>query len=122
MGRRADSRRREAELVRVGFGVSDQFRDGCGLNQWMDDDDLWLANDARDRRDIAHEIEFEVLVKSRVDRSRGGDHEKGVAVRWRAYDHFGAEVASGSWSILDHEGLSEVLRQPLGHDATDDIG
>jgi hypothetical protein len=39
----------------------------------MDQHDQRQANDARDRRDIADEIEIELLIERRVDRVRCAD-------------------------------------------------
>ena len=80
------------------------------------------AADARDRRDVADEIEIELVVERRVDRVRRSDQEERVAVRRRAHDRLGADIAAGARPVLDDELLAEPLRQPLTDQARDDVG
>ena len=75
----------------------------------------------RDRRDVADEIEIEIVVERRVDRDRSGDQEERIAVRGRAHDRLGADIAAGARPVLDDEWLAEPLRQPLAHQARDDV-
>src|ERR1700693_337755 len=63
-----------------------------------------------------------MLVERRFDCVRRTSHEERVAVRWRSYDEFGADIAPGAWSVLNDEWLCEPLRQPLTHEASDDVG
>src|SRR5271169_3758430 len=37
-------------------------------------------------------------------------------------DRLRANIATGAWPVLDEEVLSEPLRQPLRHQARDDVG
>ena len=80
------------------------------------------SDDARDRRDVADEIEVELVVERRVDRVRRTDQEQRVAVRRRAHDRLGADIAAGARPVLDDELLAKPLRQPLTHQARDDVG
>ena len=80
------------------------------------------ADDARDRRDVADEIEIELVVERRVDRVGERDQEQRVAVRRRAHDRLGADIAAGARPVLDDEWLAEPLRQPLADQARDDVG
>ena len=48
------------------------------------------AHDAGDRRDVADEIEIELVVERRVDRVARADQQQRVAVRRRAHDRLGA--------------------------------
>ena len=88
----------------------------------MDHHDLGLADDARDRRDIADEIEIELVVERRVDRVRCADQKKRIAVRRRTHDRLGGDVAAGARPVLDDEWLAEPLRQPLTDETRDDVG
>ena len=40
-----------------------------------------------------------------------------VSVRWRLCDDLGGETAAGAYPVLDDEGLVELFRQPLSHEA-----
>ena len=79
------------------------------------------AIDARDRRDVADEIETEPFVEGRVDHVRGGDQEERVAVGGALHDRFGPDIAAGAGSVLNYELLAEPLRQPLADQAGDGI-
>jgi len=74
-----------------------------------------LASNARDRRDVADEIEIELAVEAGVDRVHESGHKERISVRGRVHDHLGADIAGSSWSVLDDELLAEPLRQPLSY-------
>jgi hypothetical protein len=50
------------------------------------------------------------------------DQEQCIAVRWRAHDCLGGDIAAGAWPVLDDYWLAETLRQPLSDKARGDIG
>ena len=45
-----------------------------------------------------------------------------MAVAALAYDRLGADIAASSRPVLDDEGLAQPLRQPLTHQARQDVG
>ena len=53
---------------------------------------------------------------------RGHHEQERVAVRWRAYDRLGCDVAAGAGAVLDNELLAEPLGQPLPDHAGGRIG
>jgi hypothetical protein len=57
-----------------------------------------------------------------VDGVRGHHEQQRVAVRRRAHDRVGGDVAAGAGAVLDHELLAEALRQPLPDHAGGCIG
>ena len=73
--------RRHVDLARVGLGVGDELGNGLGRNRRIHLHDVGHAHDARDRRDVADEIEIELVVERRVDRVAATDQEQRVAVR-----------------------------------------
>ena len=73
------------------------------------------ANDACDGCDIADEVEIELLVERRVYGIREGGQKQSMSIRRRIDDGFGADVAASSWSILNHEGLSQPFGKPLAN-------
>jgi len=87
---------------------------------------LGLAGEGRDRRDVADNIEIELLVKCSekrsVDRAAWSHCEERMAVRRRAHDRLRADRAAGARPVLDDEGLAEPFRQPLSHRARHDVG
>ena len=114
--------RRHVDLARIGLGVGDELGNGLGRNRWIDHHDNGNAADARDRRDVADEIEIELVVERRVDRVRRSDQEERIAVRRRAHDRLGGDIAASARPVLDDELLAEPLRQPLTDQARDDVG
>ena len=114
--------RRHVDLARIGLGVGDELGNRLGRNRWIHHHDVGHADDARDRRDVADEIEIELVVERRIDRVRRADQEKRVAVGRRAHDRLGGDIAAGARPVLDDELLAEPLRQPLTDQARDDVG
>ncbi len=114
--------RRHVDLARIGLGVGNELGNGLGWNRWIHQHYEWLANDARDWRDVADEIETELVVKCRVDRVHRSYQEERVAVRSRTHDRLGTDVGAGARPVLDDEWLAEPPRQPLADQASDDVG
>ena len=56
----------------------------------MHDYDEGVADDARDRRDIADEIEVELPIKRRIDGVVRCGKEEGIAIWGSAHDRLGA--------------------------------
>src|SRR5262249_21190735 len=75
----------------------------------------------RDRGYMADEIEIEFLVQRDVDCIRRSRQEERIAVRCRAHDRLGGDVAAGAWPVLNNELLTEPLRQPLSYQTRDDV-
>jgi hypothetical protein len=84
--------------------------------------DKWCIDDACDRRNIANEIEIEVVVERRVDCVRSSGIEQRMAVGRGAHYRLGANIGAGAGPIFDNELLTESLRQPLRHQARHDVG
>ena len=122
MWTRCRCRRRHVDLARIGLGVGDELGNRLAGTDGFTTMTLGIAHDARDRRDVADEIEIELVVERRVDRVRRNDQEKRVAVRRRTHDRLGGDIAAGAGPVLDDEWLAEPLRQPLTHQARDDVG
>ena len=122
MGWRAVAPRGKIDLARIGLGVGNKLGNRLGRKRWIYHHDGGLAANARDRRDVANEIEIELVVERRVDRVRRIGQQERIAVRGRAHDRLGADVATGTRPVLDDELLTEPLRQPLPHRARGDIG
>jgi hypothetical protein len=80
------------------------------------------VDDARDRRDVADEVEAELVVECGVDRIRRRDKEQRIAVRGRTHDGFGGDIGGRSGPVFDEELLSEPLGQPLTDETRGDVG
>src|SRR5215468_11312615 len=79
------------------------------------------ANDASDRRNVANEIEIELVVERRVSRVERTDREQRVAVGGGTHDRLGGDVAAGSRTVVDDERLTEPLGEPLTYQARRDV-
>jgi len=88
----------------------------------MHEKDHRNADDTADRRDVADEIEIELLVERGVDRVRYAGEQERVSVGRRIHDQFGADIAGGTRPVLDDERLAEPLREPLADQACSDVG
>src|SRR6516225_5189089 len=84
-------------------------------------DDIGRPHDACDRRDVADEIEIELVVERRIDCVESTDQEQRVAVGRGTHDRLGGDVAAGSRTVVDDERLTEPLRKPLTYQARRDV-
>src|ERR1700752_612153 len=75
----------------------------------------------RNRHDIAHEIEIELVVERRADGWRCIDHQKGVAVRFRARNSLSPNISTCARLVLDDKLLPEPLRQGVSNEAGKDV-
>src|SRR6516165_10100025 len=62
--------RPHVDLARIGFGIGDEFGNRLSWNRWIDHHHERPADDACDRCDVTDEVEVELLVEGRVDRTR----------------------------------------------------
>ncbi len=109
------------DLVWIGFGMGDEFRNGCGRNRWMDHHHQGRAGNARDRHDVAREIEGKIAVERRIDRIRGADDKERVSVGGRIDDALSADITVGAGPVIDEEGLSQPFREPLTYNTRADV-
>src|SRR5438874_13712576 len=101
---------RKIDLARIRPVISYQFGYRLEGDRWIHRDDERHADNARDRSDIANEIEIKIVVERRVNRGRRTDQKKRVAVRGGTCDRLRADIAAGPGPILNDELLSEPLR------------
>src|SRR5215471_2427971 len=57
-----------------------------------------------------------------VNRIRGANLQKRVAIGGCLHNRFGGDIAGSTRPVLDYELLAKSLRQPLTHEACDDVG
>src|SRR5262249_47214399 len=100
--------------------LAKKFGNRRGRNRWVQVHDIRRAKNSRDWRDVADEIEIELVVERRVDRVRGADQEQRVAIRGLVRDRLGADVGTRG-PVLDSELLAETLREPLTDHACGDV-
>src|SRR6516165_2738136 len=117
----SDTNRRHADLAGIGIRVKDKLGNRLGRDHWIYRHDIWYADDASDWRDIAKEIEAELIIKGHIDGVRRSRQEERVAVGRGTHDGLGADIVAGTRPIIDDELLAEPLREPLSHQAREDI-
>ena len=122
MGRASDARRRHVEFTGIGPGVGDELWNCIGRHRWVHHQDVGEPDNARDRRDVAGEMETQLVEQRRVDRVEETDHEQHVAVRRCVHDRLGGNIASRAWLVLNDKRLAKPLREPLTHETHGDIG
>src|SRR5215468_6536210 len=110
-----------AELARIGLSMGDELRNRLGLYGWIHHQDTRRARDARDRRYIADEVEIEIVVKRGVDRVCWSYHQQRMAVGRRAHHGLGCDVGAGPWPVFYDKWLAEPLREPLTHQARENV-
>jgi hypothetical protein len=88
----------------------------------MQHNDIPHPDDARNRRNVADEIEIELAVERRVDGVRRSRQEQCISVGWRVHDCLRGDVRSSARAVLDDELLTEPLRKPLTYQARGNVG
>src|SRR5262249_38519349 len=83
----------------------------------MHHDHVRYPHDTADRCDVSNKIETEICVEGGVNRIRGANLQKGVAIGGCLHDRFGGDIAGSTWPVLDYELLAKPLREPLAHQA-----
>src|SRR5262249_16107040 len=73
-------------------------------------------------RNVTDEIKAEFLVKARVNRCRSCSKEQRVTIRHSLGDGFSTDIGASSRAVLDDELLTQVLREPLSYQASNDGG
>src|SRR5262249_60099764 len=88
----------------------------------MHHDHVRYPHDTADRCDVSNKIETEICVEGGVNRIGGANLQKGVAIGGCLHNRFGGDIAGSTRPVLDYELLAKSLRQPLTHEACDDVG
>jgi hypothetical protein len=91
-------------------------------HRWIDHHHHGRQRDAANRRDVANEVEAEILIVRRADGRGGADQEQRVAVGRRGDDGFDPDRAAGAGAVLDDELLAKPLRQPFANEPGKNVG
>ena len=122
MMRRADARAAVGERLGRGLGRRDQLAERVGLLAGMGHQHQRAPGREAERREVGHRIVGQVLVEAGVHDQRVDRRHQRLAVGLGARHLLAADIAAGARDILHHHGLAEPGRQPLGHEAGDDVG
>jgi hypothetical protein len=74
------------------------------------------------RNEVVDRIVGQRLVERGGGTLRGGQQQDGVTVGIGLGGRGGADRAAGAGAVLDHEGLADLLRHLIEHDARDGVG
>src|SRR5215813_7310148 len=109
MGAAANTGRAKTNSAGIGLGVSDELGNRFRRNRWVHHHDIGASDEARDRRNVADEIEGEFLIKGCVERGRRADQEERIAVGRRAHDSLAADIGAATRPVLNDKWLAEPL-------------
>jgi len=70
----SDAGRSHIDFARVGSGMGDEPGNCIGRHRWVHYQNIRKSSNARDRRNVADEIEIELSVERGVDRGWCADH------------------------------------------------
>jgi hypothetical protein len=110
MRRRSISARDHIDFARVAFRIADELGNGSRGHFWIHHDGESASAYASDRRNVADEVETEIVVEGR-DRVRCARERQRVAIGQCTRHKFGAEIASGAGAIVDNNGLACSLKK-----------
>ena len=111
---RADAGRAVADRARLRARERDQVAHRFDREILVDDEHRRAGGDLHDRREVAQQVVGHVLLDVRVDRDRRRRAQDGVAVRRRLGGLPGADRAAGAADVLDHDRALELLRRAPG--------
>jgi hypothetical protein len=114
MSRESGAARRKIDLARIGLGIGNELWDRLCRKRWIYQHYKRPADDARDRRDVADEVEIELVVERRVDCVRRIDQKERVAVRPRTHDRLGGDIGASARTVLNDEWLAQAAPTTIG--------
>src|SRR6516165_6567566 len=106
MGRESCASRRKIDHAWMGLGIGNELGDGRGRKRGIYQHYKRPPDDPRDRRDVADEIEVELLIERRVTRVRRSNQEERIAVGRGAHDRFGGDIGGPARTVLNDEWLA----------------
>ena len=116
--RRADAGRGVVQHAGLAARELHQLADRCGRQRAVDHQHVRRRGDARQRSEVAHRVERQVLPQVGQDGvDRGGGHQQGVAIGRGARGDLGAERAAGPGLVVHDDLLAQCLGQLLRQDA-----
>src|SRR6516164_1207854 len=104
MAYRSHAARSHADLAWITFGVSDELGNRANWNRWIHHDNVGLAADGRDRRDVSDEIEF--VVEQRAGYGRCANKQEHITIGDRFHHRLSADSGARAGPIFDDERLA----------------
>src|SRR5262245_54314179 len=107
MRNRASAIRRKADLPGIGLEIGDKLGNSVDRNCWIYLQDKGRAAEPRDRRDIADQIETELVFEERgVDRVCCNDQKQRIAIGRGTHGCLGGNIAGGPGAVFNDEWLT----------------
>lgn len=94
--------------------IGDELRNCLHRKRRIYFHDVCHAYHSGHKRDVADQIEIQMVIERRVDCVRGKDHKQRVAVSRRAYDRFGGDIDRSTRPTDNCERLLVTLLRGLG--------
>jgi len=101
--------------------MGDELGNSLGRKRWIHRHDERSAHSARDRSDVADEIEVRFVDEHGVDDIYSADREKCIPVGGRTHHRLRTDIVATARPVLDDELLTEPLGKPWSDQAHDDI-
>src|SRR5262245_58989944 len=103
MGRGPNARRGHVDLSRIALGVGDKLGNRLWWCRGVYEYYERYSTEPRDWRDIANEIEIELVVKRCIDCACWCNREERITVRGRSDDHLSGDVSAATRPVLNYE-------------------
>jgi hypothetical protein len=117
----AHAERGKIDLAWIGFGISDEFRNGLGGDIGIDVQHQRQFGEPGHRRNVALKVERQGFVEQRIDHVRRHGEQQRVAVGRRVDDRLHGDIGAAARFVLDDHRLAEPGREPLAQQACDEI-
>src|SRR6516225_8898107 len=117
-----DAARPHVDLAGIDFGIGDELGNRVDRHRRIHLYGEGVTRNAGNRRDVADEIEIELVVERCVTRIWKTSQQKRIAVRGCIHDRLGGDIGASTRPVLDHEWLAKPRRQPLSYQACHDVG
>ena len=108
-------------LPGFGPGRGDHVADRLERRIRLHQQDVRRRTQQRDRGEILERVVGQLRVQERIGRMAAGDHQQGVAVRWRNRQRLRGDHAAGAGPVFDHDRLAPFLRHRFTERARQNI-
>ena len=113
--------RAHVDLAGIGLRMGDEFGNRSDRQRRIDHHRKGIVVDARDGDNVAHDVDIELFVERHIDGMRCRNEQKRMPVRWSACDGLQGEITAAAGPVLDHNRLTEPLRQRLCNEPRNDV-
>src|SRR5262249_19742246 len=98
-----DAARRHVDFAGMDFGIGDELGDRLDRHRGIYLYGEGVTRNACNRRDVADEIEIELVVEPCVTRIWKTSQQKRIAVRGCIHDRLDGDIGASTRPVIDHE-------------------